>query len=79
MHRGESSGGHWSSTFGRDLRNNLATLDFQPTRLSGIRSPRCLTEENDFGMKTVGGQFQKAYRAQTQILVLRKGGAAAIE
>lgn len=61
------------------MRDDLAILDFQGMRLSGIRSPRRLTEEEDFGMKTVGGQFQEADCAEAQFLVLRKGRAAAIE
>jgi hypothetical protein len=76
---GRSSQSLRSRLFGGGSRDDLPIQDFQGTRLSGIRSPRCLTEEDDFGTKTVGGQFQEAHSAEAQVLMLREGRATAIE
>src|SRR4030095_1053273 len=72
---GRSSGSLRSRLFGGGIRDNLAVLDPQATWLPGIWSPRRLTEEDDFGTKTVGGQFQEAHSAEAQVLMLRERGA----
>jgi hypothetical protein len=68
-----------SSLFGEVRRGDVTVLDIQDDRLARIRPARRLTQQHDLGVKTIRGQFQKADGAEAQLLVLRKGRAAAIE